>query len=128
METMFSNFQEVFRWFLQNYTDFGHKISHIKPSKYDSTFGIKISIYLKKVRGMRLWIGTSTCKENIVKPMKWVEKWQLWMRLTNNFASVNFGPWNSPQGCAPRDIPGFHSKMFRFYTMPSNNWCAVINL
>ncbi len=42
--------KRVFRWFLRNYTDFAHKISHIKPSKYGSTFGTKIS--------MRLWIGT----------------------------------------------------------------------
>ncbi len=52
--------KRVFRWFLPNYTDFAHTISHMKPSKYDSTFGTKISICLKKVVGMRLWIGTST--------------------------------------------------------------------
>ena len=53
--------KRVFRWFLLNYiTDFAHKISHIKPSKYDSSFGTKISICLKKVGGMRLWIVTST--------------------------------------------------------------------
>ncbi len=45
------NFQEVFRWFFLIYTDFAHKISHIKPSKYDSTFGTKIAICLKKVGG-----------------------------------------------------------------------------
>ncbi len=43
--------KRVFRWFLLNYTDFAHKISHIKPSKYDSTFGTKISICLKKMGG-----------------------------------------------------------------------------
>ncbi len=52
--------KRVFRWFLLNYTGFAHKIAHTKPSKYDSTFGTKISICLKKVGGMRLWIGTST--------------------------------------------------------------------
>ena len=52
--------KKVFRWFLLNYTDFAHKITHVKPSKYDSTFGTKIAICLKKVGGMRLWIGTST--------------------------------------------------------------------
>ena len=36
----------VFRWFLLNYTDFVHKISHTKPSKYDSTSGTKISIIM----------------------------------------------------------------------------------
>ncbi len=45
VETTFSN--------LLNYTDFVHKISHIKPSKYDSTFGTQISICLKKSLGMR---------------------------------------------------------------------------
>ncbi len=54
--------KRVFNWFFLNYTDFAHKISHIKPSKDDSTFGTKISICLKKVGGMRLWIGTSTFK------------------------------------------------------------------
>ncbi len=34
--------------------------SHIKLPKYDSLFGTKISICLKKVGGMRLWIGTSS--------------------------------------------------------------------
>ncbi len=43
--------KRVFRWFLQNYTDFAHEISHMKPSKYYSTFGTKISICLKKVGG-----------------------------------------------------------------------------
>ncbi len=41
--------KRVFRRFLLNYTDFAHKLSHIKPSKYDSTFSTKISICLKKV-------------------------------------------------------------------------------
>ena len=52
--------KRVFRWFLLNYTDLAHKISHIKPSKYDTTFGTKISICLKKVWGIRMWIGTSS--------------------------------------------------------------------
>ncbi len=56
--------KKVFGWFLLNYTDFAHKILHIKPSKYDSTFGNKISKCLKKSWGMRLWIGTSTFKLN----------------------------------------------------------------
>ena len=43
--------KRVFRCFLLNYTDFAHEISHTKPSKYDSTFGTKISICLKKVGG-----------------------------------------------------------------------------
>ncbi len=43
--------KRVFRCFLLNYTDFAHEISHIKPSKYNSTFGIKISICLKKAGG-----------------------------------------------------------------------------
>ncbi len=43
--------KRVFRWFLLNYIDFVHKISHIKPSKYDSSFFTKISISLKKVWG-----------------------------------------------------------------------------
>ncbi len=47
---MFSNFQEgSFLSFLLNYTDFVHKISHIKPSKYDSTFDTKISIMFEKM-------------------------------------------------------------------------------
>ncbi len=55
MKTTFSNFQMFFFfWFLLNYTDFVLKISHTKPSKYDSTFGTKISICL-----LRLLIGTS---------------------------------------------------------------------
>ncbi len=52
--------KRVFRWFLLNYFEFAHQISHTRPSKYDSTFGTNISICLKKVGGMRLWIGTST--------------------------------------------------------------------
>ncbi len=52
-ETTFSNFLEFFfsfffRYFLK-YTDYAHKISHAKPFKYDSTFGTKILICLKKV-------------------------------------------------------------------------------
>ncbi len=42
-------FQRGFRWFLLNYTDFALKISRIKPSKYDSTFGTKVCVCLKKV-------------------------------------------------------------------------------
>ncbi len=40
-----------FRWFLLNYIESAHQISHIRPSKYDSTFGTKISICLKKIGG-----------------------------------------------------------------------------
>ena len=58
----------VFRWFLLNYTDFAHKISHTKPSKYDSTSGTKIPKCLKKSLRMRLWIGTSTFETNIICP------------------------------------------------------------
>ncbi len=58
--------RSVFRWFLLNYTDFAHKISHTKPSKYDPTSGTKISICLKKFGGMRLWIGTSTFKSSLL--------------------------------------------------------------
>ncbi len=52
--------KRVFGWFLLNYIEFAHQISHIRSSKYDSTFGTKISICLKKVGGMRLWIGTTS--------------------------------------------------------------------
>ena len=51
VETTFSYFQEGFSWFLLSYTDFAHKISHKKPSKYDSTFGTKISIMFEKSWG-----------------------------------------------------------------------------
>ncbi len=51
--------EQVFRRFLLNYADLAYNISHTKPSKYDSTSGTKLRI-LKKVGGMRLWIGTST--------------------------------------------------------------------
>ncbi len=61
VETTFISFQAGFSPIVLNYTDFAHKISHTKPSKYDSTSGNKISICLKKkIWGMRLWIGTST--------------------------------------------------------------------
>ncbi len=59
-KTRFLISKRVFRWFLCNYTDFARKISHMKPSKYDSTSGTKIFIPLKKGWGMRLWIRTST--------------------------------------------------------------------
>ncbi len=49
VETTFSNFQEGIHQFVLNYTDFA--TSHIKPSKYDSTSGTKISICLKKIGG-----------------------------------------------------------------------------
>ncbi len=53
VETTFSNFREGFSliWFLPNYKEFAHETSHIQPSKYDSTFGTKISICLKKIGG-----------------------------------------------------------------------------
>ncbi len=39
-----------FFWFLLNYTDFAHKISHIKPSKYDSIIsGTNIQMFEKKL-------------------------------------------------------------------------------
>ncbi len=61
VETTFINFQSGFSLISPNVcTDFAHKISYTKPSKYDSTSGTKISICLKKFGGMRLWIGTST--------------------------------------------------------------------
>ncbi len=47
----FLNSKRVFRWFLLNYIKFARQISLIRPSKYDSTFGTKISICLKKVGG-----------------------------------------------------------------------------
>ncbi len=52
--------ERVFHWFLPNYKEFAHETSHTQPSKYDSNSGTKISIWLKKIGGMRLWIGTST--------------------------------------------------------------------
>ena len=54
METTFSNFQEEFllispelQWLCSAY-----KTSHIKPSKYDSTFGIN---YVRKKKVGRGW-------------------------------------------------------------------------
>ncbi len=40
-----------FLLFLLNNTGFMHETSHIKPSKYDSAFGTKISLWLKKIMG-----------------------------------------------------------------------------
>ncbi len=61
VETTFSNFLEGLSLISPKlYTEFVHESLHIQPSKYDSTSGTKISICLKKVGGMRLWIGTST--------------------------------------------------------------------
>ncbi len=54
--------ERVFHRFLPNYKEFAHETSHTQPSKYDSTSGTNISICLKKIGGMRLWIGTSTFK------------------------------------------------------------------
>ncbi len=54
--------ERVFHWFLPDYKEFAHETSHTQPSKYDSNSGTKISMCLKKIGGMRLWIGTSTFK------------------------------------------------------------------
>ncbi len=55
-------FHRVFFYsLLLNYKEFVHETSHINPSKYDSTFLTKITMF-EKNRGMRLWIGTSTFK------------------------------------------------------------------
>ncbi len=43
--------ERVFHRFLPNYKEFAHETSHTQPSKYDSTFGTKISICLKKSGG-----------------------------------------------------------------------------
>ena len=86
-ETTFSNFQEVFHWFLQNYTNFAHEISHIKPSKYDSTFGTKISMF-EKSWGMRLWIGTSTFKLQYSKVL-WAFPFSIQSNLIYMYLSVN---------------------------------------
>ncbi len=51
VETTFLISKQVFRWFLLNYTDYAHNISHTKPSKYDWTSGTEISICLKKKLG-----------------------------------------------------------------------------
>ncbi len=58
--------ERIFHWFLPNYNEFAHETSHTQLSKYDSTSGTKISICLKKIGGMRLWIGTSTFKSVLV--------------------------------------------------------------
>ncbi len=85
--------KRIFCWFLLNYTDFAHKIWHIKPSKYDSTFGTKISICLKKVRGMRLWIRTSTFNKQWPKYMSMFDTW-----LSNviNTESILYLYWMIP--------------------------------
>ena len=49
--TTFSNFQRGVLIFSLNYTVFVHETSHIRPSKYDFTSGIKSSICLKKKLG-----------------------------------------------------------------------------
>ena len=49
-----------FGWFHLHCTNFAHTTSHIKPSKYDSIFDAKISMCLKKVRGMTPWIRIAT--------------------------------------------------------------------
>ena len=42
--------------------EFSHPISPRTPEKYDSTFGTKITLCLKKIGGMMLWIMSSTFK------------------------------------------------------------------
>ena len=50
VETTFSNLQEGFSLISPIiYIEFAHQISHIRHSKYVSTFGTKISVCLKKV-------------------------------------------------------------------------------
>ena len=41
-------FKQGFRWFLLHYREFSHQISPHNSEKYDSTFGTKITVYLKK--------------------------------------------------------------------------------
>ena len=51
--------KRAFPWFLLNYTDFAHEISHIKPSNMTQLLEPK-SPYVWKKFGMRLFIRTST--------------------------------------------------------------------
>ena len=55
--------KQHFRWFLLKYLEYSHKISPQKSEKYDmKTFGIKITVSLKKIGGMMLWIMSGTFK------------------------------------------------------------------
>ena len=71
----------VFRWFLLNYTDFVHKISHTKPSKYDSTSGTKISICLKKN-----WGDVAVDRnKHLLYDLRWPWKYRQKMNLERNY-------------------------------------------
>ena len=52
-----------------------HKL-HIKTSKYDSTSGTQICVYLKKVEGMRLWNGTGTNDNDVADVLKKIQNIQ----------------------------------------------------
>ena len=58
--TTFRIFKQHFHWFLPNYMEFSHPISPRTSEKYDSTFGTKITVCLKKFWGMMLWIMSGT--------------------------------------------------------------------
>ena len=59
--------------------EYSHPISPCKSEKYDATFGTKITVCLKKIGGMMLWIMSSTFKNDhgfilkrYFKPISWV--------------------------------------------------------
>ncbi len=94
--------ERVFHWFLRNYKEFAHETSHIQPSKYDSTSGTKISICLKKIEGMRLWIRTSTFKD------VYLYYWSLPVRMTalteGEIFNVNIALIKTPHTATKKNI------------------------
>ncbi len=65
-----TNFQEGFSLISVNYTDFALKISHVKPCKYDSAFGVKC---LKKVGGWGCGLEQAPVS-NVVDIVIWLTK------------------------------------------------------
>ncbi len=55
--------KRVFRWFLLNYIEFAHQISHIKAFQIWLNLWYQNLHMFEKSWGMRLWIGTSTFKK-----------------------------------------------------------------
>ncbi len=67
VETTFSNFRDGFLQIISKlHLVCAWNLTH-KAYMNDSTSGTKISICLKRILGMRLWIETSTFKQHILK-------------------------------------------------------------